>query len=507
MTYKKVEKTTSKIGVTELPLISILPDPNQPRKVIDQEALNELAESIKKHGVLQPIMVQPDADGYKIVFGERRFRAAQLAGLSTIPAVITKELTPDETLEIQVLENLQRKDINVMEESDAFHRLLTKKIATAKQLASKLGVSVKYVYDRLALQSCILEVKEKIRAGVFTIGIGKKFARLALNDQRELFEEAENSEHEIDLEWYIKNQFSKNLNKAPFDTEDEGLNPGAGSCTTCQKRSGCNKLLFDDIVEESICFDSSCYKEKVEAHVDKVVRDLELQGATVVRLSKEWRSDDENLLSRDDWHHLEIDKDDNETPVARYGVVAVAFSPNEVGKVIRLKAEEEDEEDEDAFDSTDAGTVLNKPHRAVVTDYQHRETLQKRLAKALWESYTTVNAKDALRFFIEGEIKSRNDEEAQHLASLAGIVVKDEEGNVIEEPDEYQIAAASKDLPIEILYKVAQYLMHIDDLQIDNIKDLEKASAINGLDATAVIKAYKEETGWAPVIIDQTQTS
>lgn len=502
MTYKKVEKTTSKIGVTELPLILIAPDPNQPRKNIDQEALSELAESIKKHGVLQPIMVQPDADGYKIVFGERRFRAAELAGLSTIPAVISKELTPDETLEIQVLENLQRKDINPMEESDAFHRLLTKKIATAKQLASKLGVSVKYVYDRLALQSCILEVKEKIRAGVFTIGIGKKFARLALNDQRELFEEAENSEHEIDLEWYIKNQFSKNLNKAPFDTEDEGLNPGAGSCTTCQKRSGCNKLLFDDIVEESICFDPSCYEAKAEAQVDKVVKDLEAAGATVVRLTKDWRSDDENLLSRNDWHHLEIAEEDNETPVARYGVVAVAFSPNEVGKVIRLKAEEdEDKDDEDTFDSTDAGTVLNKPKRVTVTDYQHRETLQKRLAKALWESYTTVNAKDALRFFVEGEIKSRNDEEAQHLASLAGIVVKDEEGNVIEGPDEYQIAEASKDLPIELLYKVAQYLMHIDDLQIDNIKDLEKANEINGLDATAVIEAYKEETGWTPISI------
>lgn len=501
MAYKKVEKTTSKIGVTELPLVAIAPDPNQPRKHIDEEALKELAESIKKHGVLQPIMVQPDADGYKIVFGERRYRAALLAGLTNIPAVISNVLTPDETLELQVLENLQRKDINPMEESDAFHRLLTKKIATAKQLASKLGVSVKYVYDRLALQGCILEVRNAIRDGVFTIGTGKKFARLSLDDQRELFDDMD---EDMDIDHAIRHRFTLKLTNASFDTEDIALNPGAGPCSKCQKRSGCNKLLFDDIVEESICFDKSCYYKKAEDHLEGVIKNLQSEGKEVVRLSRQWQSKDKNALGKSDWHELEIDTndEDDQRAVHKYGVITESFSSEDIGNIVKLAERALYEDDEDEYGSeSDADTALRRPATKIVGDYAHRSNLQAKLAKALFDSYTTVNAKDALRYFVENGITSLNDDDARLLASLLELVVKDEDGSPIEEPDEYQIAEASKELPIELLYKAAQFLMHYDDLRIDSIEDIEKANAISGLDATAVIEAYKSETGWSPISI------
>lgn len=501
MAYKKVEKTTSKIGVTELPLVAIAPDPNQPRKEFEVPALQELADSIKKHGVLQPIMVQPDADGFQLVFGERRMRAARMAGLTTIPAIISQPLTEDQALEIQVLENLHRKNINPMEESDAFNRLINKKIATAKQLADKLGVSVKYVYDRLALQSCILEVKEKIREGVFTIGTGKKFARLALNDQRELFDDVADDDN-IDLDHLVTRQFTRDLDDVPFDIEDAALHPVAGACTTCQKRSGCNKLLFDDIVEESICFDSECFNTKMQANTEMVIQKLEAEGKAVVRISGAWRPKIEGVVSRSEWGCLEIGEDEDK-PVHQYGVIVHdEYGTHKIGRIVKLAApdEEEDQDEDDDFDSTDAETVLSRASKTlVVGNYQRKRELQMRLAKALFESYSTVNAKDALKYFIEREIIAFTEEDAVKLASIIGIVAKDEDGTPIEEPDEYQIAEASKELPIELLYKAAQFLMHYDDLRIDSIEDIEKANAISGLDATAVIEAYKSETGWSPV--------
>ena len=102
---------------------SIKPNPYQPRKVFDEVAIKELSDSIKEHGILQPIIVRKTGMTYEIVVGERRFRAAKLAGLEEIPAVV-RELTDEETMELAILENLQREDLTPIEEAEAYHNLM-----------------------------------------------------------------------------------------------------------------------------------------------------------------------------------------------------------------------------------------------------------------------------------------------------------------------------------------------------------------------------------------------
>ena len=475
--------TYNEIGIQELEIISIAPDPNQPRKEFEVPALQELADSIKKHGVLQPIMVQPDADGYQLVFGERRMRAAQMAGLTTIPAIISQPLTEDQALEIQVLENLHRKNINPIGESDAFKRLINKKIATAKQLADKLGVSVKYVYDRLALQSCILEVREAIRAGKLTLGAGKKFAQLSLDDQRELFEDLD---EDLDIDHAIRQRFTLKLDNAPFDKEDVSLNPGAGACSKCQKRSGCNKLLFDDIVEESICFDKSCYEAKANDHIDLLVKSMEKEGKKVVRLTKEWESNDENVLGRDEWHSLEIDEDDNRQAHS-YGIIVQAYNKDQIGRVVKLaeKKELHEDDDDDQDDSPSGISTLvsksSKPSRYLLIG-----KLEHMMFQAVHDVAKPVSMEYVVRAYIKGEIGTLNENDARAIVNILGLEVS-------EESDEYDIATILSESDSKIVLAAAKVIMHRDKCRITDQDDISAMRAIIGAKADELVAQWEKE--------------
>ncbi len=122
----------------ELPIDAILPNPNQPRKTFNSSHLEELAASMRQSGVLQPILVRPHGDAYQLVVGERRWRAAKLAGLRTVPAVI-RDATDAECLELALIENLLREDLNPVEEAQAYQRLLADFKWTQEELASAWG--------------------------------------------------------------------------------------------------------------------------------------------------------------------------------------------------------------------------------------------------------------------------------------------------------------------------------------------------------------------------------
>jgi len=157
--------------VKNLPLNSIQPSSTNPRKHFDATAIKELAESIKKHGVLQPIlvreigavpenMVKVGTPSYELVAGERRFRAGKLAGLKEIPAIVLK-LTDIEAVEIQVIENLQRADLHPMEEAEGYEFLMKQHgYAGADAIAAKIGKSRSYVYGRLKLCALTPDVKK-----------------------------------------------------------------------------------------------------------------------------------------------------------------------------------------------------------------------------------------------------------------------------------------------------------------------------------------------------------
>ncbi len=121
---QKIYEDVSKESIVELDIEELRPNPYQPRHVFDNEALEELASSIKEHGVFQPIIVKKSIKGYEIIAGERRFRASKLAGKKTIPAII-RDFTDEQMMEIALLENLQREDLTVIEEATAYQKMLT----------------------------------------------------------------------------------------------------------------------------------------------------------------------------------------------------------------------------------------------------------------------------------------------------------------------------------------------------------------------------------------------
>ena len=160
-------------AVSTLPLREIEPDKNQPRKDFDEQALSELADSIARHGLLQPIAVRATAGGaYKIIAGERRWRAARLAGLSEVPVVI-KDVSDGEAMELALIENLQREDLDPVEEAMGYRQLMEKCGLTQEQAAQKLGKSRSAVANSLRLLNLPEAVLELLKGGKLSTGHAK----------------------------------------------------------------------------------------------------------------------------------------------------------------------------------------------------------------------------------------------------------------------------------------------------------------------------------------------
>lgn len=169
--------------ITELPTTSISPNPDQPRTVMAQEAIEELADSIGKVGVLQPIIVRPHADGYQIIAGERRWRAAKVAGLERVPVRIMTT-TEVESLELAMIENLQRQDLNAMEEARGYRRLLNDHQLTQAELASKVSKSRSAVANVLRLLDLPDEVQDLLSEDKLTAGHARAVLSIPDEDRR-----------------------------------------------------------------------------------------------------------------------------------------------------------------------------------------------------------------------------------------------------------------------------------------------------------------------------------
>lgn len=153
----------------ELPVESLVPNPQQPRREFDPQALAELAASIRSSGVLQPLVVRPRGAQYEILVGERRWRAAQQAGLARVPAIV-REATDGEALELALVENLLREDLNPIEEAQAYQRLLGEFGWTQEELARRLGRDRSSVANTLRLLRLPEPIRDDLRAGRLTMG-------------------------------------------------------------------------------------------------------------------------------------------------------------------------------------------------------------------------------------------------------------------------------------------------------------------------------------------------
>lgn len=155
--------------IDELNIKDIRPNPYQPRKTFDEEAIKELAESIKQQGVIQPIIVRKVLRGYEIVAGERRYRASMLCGKTTIPAVI-RTYTDLQVMEIALIENLQREDLNAIETALAYHALMEKFELTQEELSLKVGKSRSHIANFVRLLSLPSEIKDYVSRGTLSMG-------------------------------------------------------------------------------------------------------------------------------------------------------------------------------------------------------------------------------------------------------------------------------------------------------------------------------------------------
>ena len=180
---EKIVKETSKDEIEMVKLDELRSNPYQPRKVFDKEALQELAESIKEHGVFQPIIVKKSIKGYEIIAGERRVKASKLAGLETIPAII-RDFNDTQMMEIALLENLQREDLNAIEEATAYKKLQETLTLTQEELAKRLGKSRSHITNMLGLLTLPNEIKEEISKKTISMAHARVLSKLDNEDQQ-----------------------------------------------------------------------------------------------------------------------------------------------------------------------------------------------------------------------------------------------------------------------------------------------------------------------------------
>jgi ParB/RepB/Spo0J family partition protein len=280
-----------------IPIDDIESSPTNPRKAFDQAELQELAESIKANGVLQNVIVRPMAGAttppqmrYELVAGERRWRAAQLAGLDTIPATV-RDLTDAQVLEIQVIENEQRSDLSPLEKARGYQRLLGMpefKEEGVKLLAQKVGKSAATIYGLIKLLELPEKAQKSVESGELPMSTAQLIARVP--DQKARAQLANDAVHKDPfgqtpsyrgIKQRIQNTLMIELKQAPFSQSDETLSPAAGTCDACPKRTGNNRTDYPE-GRADVCTDPSCYRGKLEVHRKRTLEAARDDGLKVL---------------------------------------------------------------------------------------------------------------------------------------------------------------------------------------------------------------------------------
>ena len=181
---EKIVEETPKDEIVEVDLSELMSNPYQPRKVFDEDALKELSESIREHGVFQPIIVKKSVKGYNIIAGERRAKASKLAGLTKVPAII-RDFTDEEMMQVALLENLQRENLSAIEEAKAYKSIIESLRLTQEDLAKKLGKSRSHITNMLGLLRLPLSIQDMVLYNKISMGHARVLSKLESHDQIE----------------------------------------------------------------------------------------------------------------------------------------------------------------------------------------------------------------------------------------------------------------------------------------------------------------------------------
>jgi ParB/RepB/Spo0J family partition protein len=264
-----------------------------PRRRIDKDSIESLADSIRTQDIIEPLVVRAVGNKYEIVCGERRYRAAKVAKLNELPCLV-RELTDEQVLDIQIHENLHREDVHPMDEAYGYQFLKEKLGCETKELALRVGKTEGYVLNRLRLNQLIKAAQKDIDDGHLPLTYALEIAKYTHEIQKVIYGEVyrkqgtyKGNEYVMEpikgelvplrslLEW-INTNVHHLLSKAPFDTKATNLRPDGLACTKCAERTGAVVSLFDagQIGKKDACLNPACYTKKSETHV--IVRRREL---------------------------------------------------------------------------------------------------------------------------------------------------------------------------------------------------------------------------------------
>ena len=303
-----------------LPLDRITPRAgNRAAGGFDEAKLAELAESIKDQGILQPLIVTAAAaaGSYEMVAGERRWRAAQIAGETEVPVTILEGADAAGVELAAIIENIQRDDVHPLDESDAYQRLRRLGLPVAR-IVERVGRSRPHVDGRLRLQNLIVAIRDYwIKEGTLHIGTADQIARLPDVHQARLWKKVQKDTRVLDgnqLRWWIESTTDL-LCAAPFDRKDESLT-AAPACGACPKRFGFAEfaLFDDDDNKDARCGDPACWKAKVRAHVDRTRTALERTDTEYVESGGK-----KGQIKPYEWHEVDPDEPpDPDRPVETF---------------------------------------------------------------------------------------------------------------------------------------------------------------------------------------------
>ncbi|MGR6078507.1 ParB/RepB/Spo0J family partition protein [Achromobacter sp. CSND-B12] len=296
------EETPREYREALYPRDDVIPSKTNPRKRFDQEALQELAGSLRKHGILQPILCREhptEAGKLELIAGERRWRAAGIAKLTHVPVRIIA-VDDLEMLELQVIENLQRQDLHPIEEAESYEALLAANKDNAdygvNEMAVRLKKSRAYIYARLKLCDLEPEARTAFYEDKLTASVALLVARIPVRElQLKALHEVTTGETE---EYYsdedgpmsarraaehIQENYMLELKRAVFPIAQADLVATAGPCTSCIKRTGAQPELYSDVESADVCTDPTCFDQKKKAHIARLAEAAEKTGQKVIR--------------------------------------------------------------------------------------------------------------------------------------------------------------------------------------------------------------------------------
>jgi ParB/RepB/Spo0J family partition protein len=475
--------TATETEVQMIPLEKIVPNPDN-RQIggFDPMKLQELADSIKEVGLIQPITVRPHSflskdPTYELVAGERRWRAAKIAGLTEISAIV-RELDDMQVLKIWMMENLQREDVHPLDEADGYARLLEKAGYDVEQIAQELDKSASYVYQRLKLKELIEPARKLFIDGTIAAGHAILIARLGAEDQEYLMRYLTNRNGEIsvkELDMRIQQDVLRNLSKAGWKRDDAELVPAAGACSLCPKRTGFQPALFADVCNDGksdYCLDRSCFQAKAAALIKR--RELELSGAPFIRVSEQY-----GVSGTVNKYDIKECKKSTKGGVRtlmvdgpRQGQIGWALP---AGQAAERQAAKEDPKQAERMRKERAALILGNK-------------IARRMHRRIWETVTAAAAKDlakrnrlpepALRLVVDGYLRNMPFQDL---------------GNLQAELGEKYVAESYSELLLTLVQILVAPALNTDNTSNYGMDAAKKLAEIYGVDLKALEREVKAE--------------